>query len=269
MKVSRDSIRLCAGLLAPMLALLPTLLLLSACATSGRTPEQEMNVKKADSHRQLGIDHLVHNRPELALRELMLADRLNPRNPHTLHALAQAYRLKDKNLEAEANLLQALEIYPGFQEARFDLSTLYIVMGRFEDSLVQSQVLLDDPTFPAPWTAHNNQGVALMQLGRTAEAREHLKTAREFNDRYWPTLLNIGILESQEGHHLEAIEAFQQMLDLKPIPSADAEANYRLAEIYISLGKRDRALGHLKAAVAQAPGEEWGRKSEEYLKLLH
>lgn len=259
MRVSRKlGVWMGAMLLVPLLG----------CATEGRTPEQELDLKKAESHRQLGIDHLIHNRPERALRELLLSDRLNPDHPRTHHALAQAYRLKNENLETQAHLLRALEIHPGFHEARFDLSTFYIVMERFEDSLIQSHLLLDDPTFPAPWTAHNNYGFAQLQLGNESEARRHLEIAREYNSRYWPTLLNVGILESREGHHLEAIESFQQMLELEAIPSAEAEANYRLAEIYVSLGKRDRALGHLRAAVARAPGEEWGKKSEEYLKLL-
>ena len=50
--------------------------------------------------------------------------------------------------------------------------------------------------------------------------------------------------------------------------SAAAEANYRLAEIYVSLGKRDRAVSHLLAAVEGSPNGRWGQKSEEYLKLL-
>ena len=58
------------------------------------------------------------------------------------------------------------------------------------------------------------------------------------------------------------------MLEQKPGPSARAEANYRLAEIYVSLGKREQAVGHLMTAVAQAPDGKWGKKSEEYLKIL-
>ena len=77
-----------------------------------------------------------------------------------------------------------------------------------------------------------------------------------------------GILEAQEGHHPKAIALFEEMLALRPRASAMAEANYRLAEIYVSIGKRERAVGHLVTAVAQAPGDLWGKKSEEYLKLL-
>jgi hypothetical protein len=54
----------------------------------------------------------------------------------------------------------------------------------------------------------------------------------------------------------------------EPGLEVQAQANYRIGEIYIALGKRERAIGHLKAAVVQTPGGPWGAKSEESLSLL-
>jgi tetratricopeptide (TPR) repeat protein len=250
----------CAALLAlPMTV---------ACATTQSDAERELNYKKAESHRRLGMDHWINGRPERALRELMLSDRLNPRHPDTLYGLARVYLFKNKQEEGEQLLLQAVEINPEFHVARLDLSTLYIRQDRWQESIVQSQMLLDDPTFPAPWAAHSNHGFAAFQLGREAEAREHLEIAREYNATYWPALLNLAILESQEGHRLEAVELFNRALELDLGPSAGAETHYRLAEVYVSLGKRKRAMGHLRTAVTKAPNDEWGKKSEDYLKIL-
>jgi tetratricopeptide (TPR) repeat protein len=61
---------------------------------------------------------------------------------------------------------------------------------------------------------------------------------------------------------------FQQVLELDPALTVQAQTNYRIGEIYVSQGKRKRAIGHLQAAVAQTPGGPWGVKSEEYLMLL-
>jgi tetratricopeptide (TPR) repeat protein len=248
----------CAALLA-----LPVTL---GCATTQSDAERELNFKKAESHRELGMDHWVNGRPERALRELMMSDRLNPRHPETLYGLARVYLVKNKQEEGEQLLLEAVEINPEYHVARLDLSTLYIKQDRWEESIAQSAILLDDPTFAGPWSAHSNYGFASFHLGREAEAREHLELAREYNDEYWPALLNLAILETQEGHRLEAVELFR--LDLDQGASAEAETHYRLAEVYVSLGKRERAMGHLKKAVTQAPNDEWGKKSEDYLKIL-
>ncbi len=244
------------------------LLLALVVGCAGRGPQAEEDARRAQSHYEIGVDHLVHGRAELALRELLLAERLRPGHPPTHYALASAYIYKQKLGDAERELLRALEIHPEYHDARINLSTLYLQQRRWEEARVQTRILLDDPTYPAPWQAHSNQGWAELNLGRSAEARRDLQAARDYSPGYWPAILNLGILEQQAGHHLEAAELFQRMLELELDPNAEAEANYRLAEIYISLGKRERALGHLMAAVARTPEGEWGRRSEEYLRLL-
>jgi tetratricopeptide (TPR) repeat protein len=90
------------------------------------------------------------------------------------------------------------------------------------------------------------------------------------NPTYWPTLLNLGILESEQGRRPEAIQLFEAVISQRPPPgpAAEAEANFRLGEIYVSLGKRSRAVEYLAAAVVKAPTGSWGRKSEQALKLL-
>ncbi len=76
------------------------------------------------------------------------------------------------------------------------------------------------------------------------------------------------MLDVEEGRQLEGLSFFRQVLEQEPGLEVQAQANYRIGEILISLGKRERAIGHLRAAVAQAPGGPWGVKSEKYLILL-
>ena len=111
-------------------------------------------------------------------------------------------------------------------------------------------------------------GFCAYELGDVDVARERLEYARDHNGHYWPTHLNLGILEQEQGNKMEAIRSYERVLGLLPGPSAAAEVNYRLAEIYLSMEKRPEALGHLRTAVVMAPDDPWGRKSEEYLKTL-
>jgi len=238
------------------------------CATSGRSPEDEARLKQAKSHFEIGIDHMDHGRYALALQALLDAESLDPKNARIHVALAEAYMHRGRVDDAEAHLLRALEIYPPYHDARLSLSALYLVTGRAPEAAVQARILADDPTFPATWRALTNLGLAELAQGNNAEARQHLELAIEYNRSYWPALLNLGILEKEEGRFLEAVSYFQEALEQKPGPSARAEVNYRLAEIYVKLGKRDEAVGHLMTAVAQAPDGKWGKKSEEYLKIL-
>jgi type IV pilus assembly protein PilF len=223
---------------------------------------------RARAHQSVGANHLREGRIALAIRELRASEELNPRDRWTQLTLAEAYRQKGLNADAERHLKKALEIDPGFQDARLTLSGLYIQLERYPEAIAEAQVLVDDPTFPQPWTALTNKGWALARLKRRGEAREALTTALEYNERYWRAQLNLGILDSEEGKRIDAIERFERVLELAPGPLGTAEANYRIAEIYVSLGNREQALEHLVAATTQRPSGPWGKRSEDYLRRL-
>jgi tetratricopeptide (TPR) repeat protein len=242
------------------------------CASAGGDDAEERisaaDESRARAHQSVGATHLREGRVALAIRELRASEKLNPGDRWTQLTLAEAYRQKGLNADAEKHLQKALAIDPTFQDARLTLSGLYIQLERYPDAIREAQVLIDDPTFPQPWTALTNKGWALAQLKQHKEAREALSTALEYNSRYWRAELNLGILDSEEGKRVDAIERFERVLELTPGPLGTAEANYRIGEIYVSLGNRKRALEHLVAASSQRPSGPWGKRSEDYLKRL-
>ncbi|MDJ0869456.1 MAG: tetratricopeptide repeat protein [Myxococcota bacterium] len=259
---------------AAVAALATAALLGLACASSApptdadKAADPALAERRARMHYDVGVERLTEGRSAAALRELLQAERYNPGDPWIHLALAEAFRRKGRLEDAEQHLLSAIEADPEFHKAHLNVSALYIQMERYEDSLRHAELLLADPTFEAPWRAHTNLGWAKLQLGDPVAAREHLESALDFHDRYWPARLNLGILEAEHGSRLEAQEHFERVLDAKPGPFAEAEVHYRLAEIHVSLGQRERAIDHLTAAVAQRPSGPWGERSADYLKLL-
>jgi tetratricopeptide (TPR) repeat protein len=242
---------------------------LTSCAS---TPEPVVitgaDESRARAHQSVGTTHLKEGRVALAIRELRAAEDLNPADKWIQLTLAEAYRQKGLTADAETHLLKALEAEPDFQSAHLTLSGLYIQMARYPDAISHAQLLVDDPTFPKPWQALTNKGWALIQLERYAEARKALELALEYHDRYWRAQLNLGILDEKEGRRLDAMERFDLVLGLHAGPLALAEANFRIAEIYISLGNRGRAVEHLVAASSQRPSGTWGKRSEDTLERI-
>jgi Tfp pilus assembly protein PilF len=241
--------------------------LLAGCATTSPEAKAE-GQRKARSHYELAMNHMREGRTGLAIGELQTAQQLDPSDPWVELALGEAYRLKARNEDAEAHLKRALHLHPGFQAAKLNLSALYIGMERYEETVTLSKELLADATFPVPWKALTNQGYAYYKLGRRTEAHESLENAVQYNDSYWPALLDLAVLEADEGRQLEALEYLDKVLAQKPGPLAEAETHYRMAVAYISLGNRDKAVHHLSVAIETRPSGEWGKRSADYLKRL-
>jgi tetratricopeptide (TPR) repeat protein len=244
------------------------LLLGTGCANSTRGAEEALRLRRANLHFNIGVDHIRNDRAALGLRELLLAESFDSQNARIHHALANTYLMRGKPVEAEQHYLRTLEVEPTYHEARLNLSILYTQLDRYEESLTHTSILVGDATFPGPWRALAYKGLAEYRLGQVEEARRTLELGFDYRDDYWPTLLYLGILEVEGGQRLEGLSLFRQILEQEPGLEVQAQANYRIGEIFIALGKRERAIVHLRAAVVQTPGGPWGVKSEEYLNLL-
>jgi len=239
------------------------------CATPGQSAPPSENARKAASHLELGGDHLANGRGALALREFLAAEQLDPKNARVHYALGDAFLARGKSAEAEEHLRRALKLSPDYHDARLFLSALLLMQKRYSETLPECDRLIDDPTFQSPWRALTNRAWAEYKLGREQDARDTLAMAREYRQDYWPAMLAMAILEGETGRRLEAIRLFQDIIAQGPGASVESEVNYRLAEIYVSLGKRREAMGHLTTSVARAPESQWARKSQAYLKRLH
>jgi type IV pilus assembly protein PilF len=237
------------------------------CATfTGATSEQD--ARKATSHLDVGTDHFKNGRAALALREFLAAEQLDPKNARVQYALADAFLARGKRAEAERHVRRALELFPDYHDARLFLSAVLVLEKRYAEVIPECDRLINDPTFPSPWSALTNRGWAEYQLGRAAQARETLALALEYRRGYWPATLALAILEGDAGHRPEAIRLYQEIIAQGPGASVEAEVNYRLAEIYVALGQRREAKNHLATSVARAPDSQWAKKSQEYLKRL-
>lgn len=238
------------------------------CATSP-DPQVALNQdKKARALYNAGIQSMSEGKFAIAIRELRGAMDVSPRDPWIHWAIAEAYRRSGRFDETETHLLEALEIRPEFQQARLNLSALYVQVGRYAEAIEHTDLLLDDPTFPVPWKALTNRGWAEYRLGQTQPARDSFLMALEYNEEHWRSFLALGILDYEAGRPIEALDWLEHVIELEPGPLAEAEANYRIGEIYVSLGNRERAVQYLTAATAKEPNGQWGRRSEDYLKRL-
>lgn len=251
------------------------LLATAGCMRTTVSMDEAPSVSQSRAKRDLGVDYLSSRRTAMAIRELTASLELDPSDPQTHLWLGEAYRRKGQIEKAESFLRDAIELAERGketrteQEARLNLSALLSQAGRYEDALEHCEALAVDPTFSTPWRPLSNCGWALMKLGRIEEARAHFVEALDYFPHFGPALLNLGILEASQGHRLTAIKTLNKALETRRLSaSGHAEANYRLGEIYVNLGRREEAIHHFRAAAKIAPEADWGSQSQAYLDLL-
>ena len=240
----------------------------SPSAESATAAEPSEAQRRARMHYEIALDRMNTDRNPEAIGELLMAVRLDPNEKNVRLALAEAFRRAGRIDDTEEHLLAALQIDPNFHAARFNLAALYIERERYEEAIAQATVLLDDPTFPRPWRALTNVGWAEYKLGRLDEAALRLRRALDYREDYWPARLNLGILEAERGNREEAVEHFERVLESPSGPFAEAEARYRLAELYLAMGDRRGAIAQLNKASTLRPGGPWGKRSAETLQTL-
>jgi len=248
-------------------------LLVSGAASACRTVTP-IDIGRADSHRDLAEVKLGKGETELAIKEYQVAIRLNPDDAESHYGIAEAYRRKGMLQDTERELREAVRIDPDHLEARLALGVTFLQLERWNDAAAEFERLAADPTFVRPTRALVNLGWAHYKSGDLERAKADFERALKQDRSNYVAHLDLGIVYYEQGELVEAVTHFEEcvkILSQRPVKvfgPVEAEARYRMAQAYVRLGKRDRAVDSLRVAVDRGGESEWVRKSNDYLKVL-
>jgi Tfp pilus assembly protein PilF len=248
-------------------------LLVSGAASACRSVTPT-DVGRADSHRDLAEVKLGMGETELAIKEYQVAIRINPDDAESHYGIAEAFRRKAMLQDTERELREAVRLDPAHLEARLALGVTFLQMERWNDAAAEFERLAADPTFVRPTRALVNLGWAHYKSGDLGRAKTDFERALKADPTNYVAQLDLGIVYYEQGELVEAVSHFEEcvkILSERPVKvfgPVEAEARYRVAQAYVRLGKRDKAVDALSIAVARGGESEWVRKSNDYLKVL-
>lgn len=240
-----------------------TLICLLALFTFGCVTAED--VKKADAFRELGLTYLHEGNTPDALRMLMEARELNPKNAHIHHELGLAYFSREMHAEAEACFIEAIRLQPDLSEARMNLGTLYIATGRFEEAAVLLEQVATDPLYHRPYRAFNNLGIVYSELGRNEDAitayRQSLKLAPGFCQAHF----NLAAVLQDEGRYPQADKHIQEAANRCP---EDGRFQLEYAAYLVREERGAEAIPILNAISMADPMGDLGERARELLQVL-
>jgi len=148
--------------------------------------------------------------------------------------LAKAYNKIQQPANAEKTLQDTVKRFPEYQEASFELASLYV--GQKNWNKAMSVLNRDLPEY------HNQRGFIYLNQGNAASAIDEFRAALRGQDKatYWN---NLGIAYQQSKRVVESESAYRRALDLDP-QYAECEAN--LSFLLIAMQKWDEAGRHLE-----------------------
>lgn len=230
----------------------------------GCTPSQE-NALKASIYSNLGMTYLQQGDPTSALRELLEAERLNPKDPHIQFALGWAYSAKGRFPLALEHYQKTLVLDPKYTEAHNAMGATYLEVGKWDEALHEFELVLKDLLYLTPFYVQNNIGWAYYKKGESAKAIESFKRAISMKPDFGLAYYNLGLVYKDGKQPAEAIPAFRLAAEKAP---NFLEAHFQLGLLYFNAQKYGEAKKSFQEVIRLAPQSENAKLSQRYLDLL-
>lgn len=226
--------------------------LVTACflATSCVHHVNERQRATAKINYDVGIQSLNRGEMREALRQLLIARRLDPRLPETHQALGLVYHSMNRLDDSLLSYKEAIRLRPQYSEAYNNLGALYIDRKEYDLAIRSLDVALADILYATPTLAEGNLGWAYFKRGDIPEAKEHLGNAVASNPEFcrgheW--LLRVACAENDfEGARRYGHRLFRYCLD-QPAVAQTTQRSYR-AEMASMVAVAEEKTGHLAEA---------------------
>lgn len=216
---------------------------LAACTTFDPKREELASVKM-----QMGIVEMQRGDLPLALKILLEAEEVNPRDPYIQNNLGLVYFFRKKYDLSLQHFSKAVDIDRKFSEARNNIGRVYLEIKDYPKAEKALEPVVEDLTFSNFVSSYNNMGLAKFNLKKYSEALTYFTKSVESlkEDCFSQLYLGRSLLELKRNKlaaarlDLAAYYCRQSKID---------EAHYYGAIAYYRLGRVDVSLNRFNEVI--------------------
>lgn len=207
-------------------------------------------------------NYLGTGQVDLAIEQFKKAISLDGNNYIAHKGLGLAYAQKGSYKESEATLRKCLEINPDFADARNDLATTLMLLGRPEEARKEWIIADGNPFYQRPQAACN-LGDSYLAEKNHAEASRWFHRALQRDPDYSRAQVGLALALMAQNKLDEALNSLEKASAKTP---ADVDLLYTLGDAYYRSGRFGDARAKLEAVVKADPVGPAGRRAAEQLK---
>jgi Tfp pilus assembly protein PilF len=240
-------------------------LLVAASVTACGTTQK--NREEAELRLRLGTSLLEKQNYPSALRELMNAEKLDPKNEIVQNNLGLAYYLRGRSDLAEQHLLEALRLKPDYSDAHNNYAVILIDTARYAEALAHLQKVTSDLTYQNPARAWVNMGRAYFLKGDYRAAKEKFLEAIKLDRDNCQAHTFYGRSLLELADYPGAARSLDNAVMICK-PAKFDEAHYFSGLSYYKLGRTSDAVARMEEVIKINPEGAYARKAESLLKLM-
>ena len=138
----------------------------------------------------------------------------------------------------------AVTMNPNAKLAYNQLGYAYAYVGRLDDGIKALRRYAElAPDEPNPY---DSIGEILQQVGKLPEAEKEYKKALKIKPDFTHSLNHLGEIYLDQGRFKKAVKVLEKYRDIAEAPSDKNRALIRLAQSYLAMGKKERALQEIQ-----------------------
>ncbi|MEN6465480.1 MAG: tetratricopeptide repeat protein [Syntrophaceae bacterium] len=229
-----------------------------------------VNIEAANRHLNYGLAYIETGQYTPALKELMEAEKNNPRDPKIHYYLGVCYHGKGLTKEAVAEFKKAVSSKPDYSEAHNYLGLLYTESGELDDAITEFRTALANLLYETPSFAMSNLGWAYYKKGDYKAAFNQYQEIlnRDPNSMILPIVeRNMGIVLLAQGKYGQALEHLRKSLEIAP-DFATEQAHYWIGKALAGQGKLKEAQSEFEKSVKAAPNSRFAADSAAELEKM-
>jgi Tfp pilus assembly protein PilF len=245
-----------------LLRLCIIIFLFSSCKSFNDRSEERSELRL-----QLGTSYLRQGNYPLALKELLAAEELAPKNPQIQNNLGLLYFAREKYDLSAKHFARAYEFDNKYTDAKNNLARVQIELKQYASAERLLKEVSADLTYQFQAKADMNYGLLEFSRGRYKEAKTHFRKVlqQEREDCFAQVFLGRTYLELKETS--QAVDQLEKATTFCKMNGID-DAHYFAAIALYRTGDKDQSLVRFKEAVSLFPQGKYRDQSKKMIDII-